>query len=188
MAGRGLSGLLLLVAAVLGSSYLFLRARDETSVAAPERSLGVGYYARRARLTGTDDTGRILFRIAADEVEQQPADGSVAMRTVSLDYDPTAELPWELTAAAGTLPAGGKMVELSGNVVATSREDGSPAAIIRTDFLRFDPETRIAETDRKVVIEYAGSTVNAIGLRALLSEDRLELLSAVEGRYVRALP
>jgi LPS export ABC transporter protein LptC len=77
------------------------------------------------------------------------------------------------------------MIELSGNVVAATREADSPAATIRTDYLEFDPGTDIARTERKVVIEYAGSTVHATGLRAMLRQDRLELLSDVTGQYVR---
>ena len=77
------------------------------------------------------------------------------------------------------------MIELSGNVVAATREADSPAATIRTDYLEFDPGTNVAATDRKVVIEYAGSTVHATGLRAMLRQDRLELLSNVTGQYVR---
>ncbi len=185
MSGRGFLATVLLLVLALGSGFLFLRTREDPTIATATPELGVGYYARDARLTGTDDDGRILFRISAADVEQAPADGSVALRSVSLDYDPATDLPWQLTAATGRLPAGGKMIELTGDVVAISRAPGSPAAVIRTDSLQFDPVTRIAATDKKVVIEYAGSTVNALGLRAHLSEDRLELLAEVEGQYVR---
>jgi len=185
VSARSIIAGVLLAATALASGYLFLRIRDTAGPSTETVRLGIGYYADRATLTGTDETGRILFRISASGVTQNPADSSVALQNVTLDYDPETEAPWQLRAETGRLPPGGKMIELSGNVVASTGEAGGPAAFIRTDFLEFDTGTRIAATDRKVVIEYAGSIINAVGLRADLARDRLELRSQVSGSYVR---
>jgi lipopolysaccharide export system protein LptC len=185
VSARAAAGLVLLIAAALGSLALLLQTQEDAEPPAPVARLGVGYYARDARLMGTDESGRALYRIAAGRVDQQPQDGSVALVGVELDYDPATDTPWRLSANEGRLLPGGKMVELTGNVVARTVEPGAAAATIRTDFLVFDPVTRVAATDRKVAIEYAGSIIHATGLRADLRTSRLELLATVSGRYVR---
>ncbi len=182
---RTILGLFALLCAAVASGILLIRIGDEEEQARETPRLGVGYYVTNAHLSGTGDDGRILYRLAAASVIQTPADGSVSLRGVVVNYDPAAEVPWSLTADTGRIPEGAKMIELTGNVVAATHETDNPMATIHTDYLEFDPATNIAATDREVVIEYAGSTVHAIGLRAMLRQDRLELLASVSGQYVR---
>lgn len=174
-----------LVVLAAGSSLLLRNLDTEEEPAEATPSLGVGYYVNDATLTGTGDDGHVLYRLYSAHVVQQPADGTVTLEGVTVNYDPARDIPWRLTADTGQVLADGKMIALSGNVVATTREADGPSATVRTDYLEFDPGTDIASTDRKVVIDYAGSTVHAVGLRALLREDRLQLRADVAGRYVR---
>ena len=185
MERKTIFGLGVLLCGTLATSALLMRTREEEPAAAPPPQLDIGYYALNARLSGTDDAGRMLYSVAAASVVQTPSDGVVNLKDVAVNYDPAVDVPWSLHADTGKIRPDGKIIELSGNVVAATREVDSPAATIRTDYLEFDPGTNIATTDRKVLIDYAGSTVHALGLRALLQEDRLELLQEVAGRYVR---
>jgi len=178
-------GLAALILGAVASGVLLYRVGAKQVPSAEAPRLGIGYYANDATLTGTDDDGHILYRISAATVQQMPADGSVSLQSVLVNYDPSQEVPWSLRSDTGRIPPGGKIIELSGNVVAATRAADSPAATIRTDLLEFDASTYVAATDRKVVIDYAGSTVHATGLRAMLRQDRLELLSNVTGQYVR---
>lgn len=170
----------------VASSLVFVKSRkDEPPPVEETPRLEVGYYAQDATLTGTGDDGHVLYRVSASRVVQAPSDGSVNLLDVAVDYAPAQDVPWRLTAETGRIPQGDKMIELSGHVVAVTREAGSPAATVRTDRLEFDPTTSVATTDRKVVIEYDGSTLHGTGMRALLREQRVELLSGVSGHYVR---
>lgn len=185
METRSVITMIVLLALAVGSWVLLSRvdSTKQPSVAAAE--LGVGYYALGAKLSGSGADGRILYRVAATAVEQTPADGSVTLRNVSVDYDPAAQIPWNLRSDLGRIPSGGKILQLTGNVVAETRATDRPTTTIRTVYLEFDNGTDVATTDREVTIDYAGSTVHATGLRANLAEDSLELLSGVTGTYVR---
>jgi LPS export ABC transporter protein LptC len=174
-----------LLCGAIATGELLLRTREDEAPAPQAAQLEIGYYASNARLSGTDDAGRFLYSVAAASVVQTPSDGNINLRDVAVNYDPAVDVPWNLHADTGRIRPDGKIIELSGNVVAATREAHGPAATIRTDYLEFDPGTNIATTDRKVLIEYAGSTVHATGLRAMLEQDRLELLHEVAGRYVR---
>lgn len=185
MERRAILGLGALALVAAASGILLFRADEEQESSATTPRLGIGYYVNDATLTGTDDEGHVLYRIHAATGLQTPVDGSFDLHSVSVNYDPTGQAPWTLSADTGRISPGGKMIDLSGNVVAATREADRPATTIRTDYLEFDPRTDIATTDRKVVIEYAGSIVHATGLRAMLQQDRLQLRSDVTGRYVR---
>lgn len=175
----------LLLACAIGSWVLLSRVGADREPVTATPQFGIGYYATGARLSGSGPDGRILYRVWARTVEQTPADGGVSLRDVAVDYVPTAKIPWNLRSDTGRIPAGGKIVQLTGNVVAETRATDRPATTIRTDYLEFDTRTDVAATDREVTIDYDGSSVHARGLRASLAEDRLELVSGVAGTYVR---
>lgn len=181
--GRKLSVLGLVVLAA--GSTLLLRQLDEEAAAPADPILpDIGYYLSQTQLTGTGDDGQPLYRLRADEIRQRPSDGRVMLTRVAVDYDPAEDLPWTLNADNGEVLDDGRMITLSGDVVAATRAEDGPVATIRTDYLEFEPATDIASTDRRVTVDYAGNTVRALGLRALLREDRLELLAEVQGHYV----
>jgi lipopolysaccharide export system protein LptC len=184
MDARAIFTMIGLVAAAVLTGLLLFRTEARREGPTPGPQLGTGYYLRNARLTGTGSDGRTLYLLSARSVTQTLADGSVALEAVNLDYDPGAEAPWNVRADTGRVPAGANTIQLTGNVVAATRDTGQPAATIRTDYLEFDPETYIAATDREVTIDYAGGTVHATGMRAMLRDDRLQLLSDVTGHYV----
>ncbi len=175
-----------LLLAAAAASWALLDRSGRKARPQPDESahLGVGYYATQARLSGTGEDGRLLYRVSAASVLQAPDDGSVDLREVVIDYEPGERSPWNLRAAAGKIRPGGKMIELSGNVVAETRTDDVTAATIRTDYLEFDTATDTATTDRDVTIDYAGGAVRGTGMRAKLADNQLELLSAVTGTYV----
>lgn len=173
----------LLIGAVASGVLLFRSGPEE---AAEERGprLGIGYFMTEARLVGTGEDGRALYRVSAATASQSLADGAVKMEDVRMIYDPLTDIPWDVRADTGRMPPDGKIIELEGNVVAMTREgEGSPTTI-RTDYLEMDPETFVAETSRKVTVEYQGHEVYATGMRLYLREERLQLISNVNGKFV----
>jgi LPS export ABC transporter protein LptC len=73
---------------------------------------------------------------------------------------------------------------LKGDVVARTKDDGSESMTIRTDYLELDTETYIADTEHKVTIDQSHNRIFATGMRAYFKEDRLQLLSNVNGNFV----
>lgn len=173
----------LLLAAAAASWAVFFRAGETPTTQQEPPHAGIGYYATEARLSATDDQGLVRYRVAADSVEQQPRDGSVTLREVTIHYDPPEGRPWELRSDAGSMPPDGKIVTLTGNVVAETQAGGAPPATIRTDYLKFDAASDVVTTNREVLLDYAGNRVRAIGMRAELAREHIELLAQVRGSY-----
>lgn len=186
---------LLLGAALLTSMLVFLAPSPDVDPPSNPQ-LGLGYYVKDARLTGTGDDGQVLYRVTTKAAEQTLADGTITMREVEVDYAPAAQVPWKLKADRGQIPPDRNIIELAGDVVATtevaavesvatpnSRTRTAPL-LIRTDYLELDPEAYIARTDRMVAVERSRDTLLARGMRVYLKQDRLQFQSEVRGRFL----
>ena len=187
----------LLLGGALLTGFIVFRnpSTDDATPAGPR--LGFGYYVKEAKLTGTGPDGQILYRVTTTAAEQGLADGTITMRDVTVDYEPTAQVPWKLRADRGRIPPDRNIIELVGDVVATTEATAvSPAdaaakgrastapLLIRTDYLELDPEAYIARTERFVAVERDRDTLLARGMRVYLKQDRLQFNAEVRGRFL----
>jgi lipopolysaccharide export system protein LptC len=181
--GRGLAGVAALAVAALATTALYLVSDVEEEAPPPRARPGIGFYVRDARLRATDNEGLPLYDLTASAARQSLQDDSVDLDEVRLDSEPTGPGGWELHARAGRIPPDGKILQLTGGVVGTTRDPTAPVTTFRTDYLEYDPSTTLATTDREVALDQAGGTLHGRGMRANLRDGRLQLLARVAGRY-----
>jgi lipopolysaccharide export system protein LptC len=187
----------LLLGAALLTGFFALRSPSTDDPTPGQARLGLGYYVKGARLLGTGADGQILYQVTTTAAEQQLADGTITMRDVNVDYVPAAQVPWRLHADRGQIPPDRNIIELMGNVVATTEATafgpavaGAPGRshaaplLIRTDYLELDPEAYIARTERLVAVERSRDTLRARGMRVYLKQDRLQFNAEVRGRFL----
>ena len=174
--------LILLSVGALASALLALNLRQEQpETEKPELSLA--YYLNEAELVGTGPSGTILYRVWTERAAQTRGADSVELAKVRMSYEPPDGLPWELQANAGRIPADASIIELTGDVVATTGTETENMTTLRTERLDIDPETRQAESDEPVSIENNGRVLHATGLRADFESNQLKLLADVNGRF-----
>jgi lipopolysaccharide export system protein LptC len=185
MIRSGLS-LALLTGVAATTWYLRSPSAPAASAAVARDSRPLGYYLRGARLLGTDDSGQITYTISADSAEEVPQAGALELRGVAIEYGPENAIPWEVTAARATAPTSGGHVELTGSVELRSKpSDGGAPTVIVTDRLLFTPDQFIAESASPVELRLGDSVLNAVGLKAHLKDDSVELESEVHGKFAR---
>lgn len=175
--------IILTICAVSSGALLMRNTSEDVETISPPR-LSIGYYMNDAELIGTGDSGKILYRLRTTNASQNFESGVVNMRDVHVIYEPEAAIPWDLRADTGEIPPSANIIRLTGNVVATTQDDNDSRMTIRTNFLELDTETYIANTPRKVTIDYLQHRVFATGMRAYFKEDRLQLLSDVNGKFL----
>jgi LPS export ABC transporter protein LptC len=142
----------------------------------------LGYYAKGAHLTGTDEQGRPAYRIFAERLDELPGDDRLQLTGVNVDYQPADATAWTLTAATAKYARDGSQLDLKGQVeVRSSPTDGSRPLRFATDALVFSPDTSKAESDEAVQIHVGDWQLDAIGLRADLKEHTLALESVEHG-------
>lgn len=174
--------IVVLVLAAAGS-WLLVASRGE-----PETSSTVvstardGYYLVGATLKAIGPDGKYLYQILAGEVSEDPKRGAMILTDVKLTYSPELNVPWTLIAENGVIDET-ERVFFSGNVRAESGGDSIKASLI-TDELEIDPENYIAKTDKRVTIRVGTRSLSATGMLAFLNEDRIELKSNVNGKFL----
>jgi len=176
--------LVLLLIAAVASGMLLMRNDNETPKRKQKPELGIGYYMKQAELIRIGATGQILYRVKTDEATQITADGIVELNRVEVSYDPLTEVPWDLRANKGHILPESNIIQLTGDVVAETRGEKQTRIKINTDYLELNTDTYIADTDRDVTIDYTNNQVLATGLRVHLKEERLQLLSNVNGKFI----
>jgi lipopolysaccharide export system protein LptC len=183
MDARNSATLLALLFGAVSSGVLLLRNTPDESPAREDPRMSIGYYMNRANLIATGEDGHILFRASARTASQDFDAGTINLQGVRVTYDPITDIPWAMQAENGKIPPDGNIIHLTGNVVARTKNDGNTAMVINTDYLELDTETYIATTEQKVAIEYTNNLVFATGMRAFFKEDRVQLVSNVNGKF-----
>ena len=189
MSGNTFNFLFLLAALLVGYGvYTSTMQREPNAVvAAPTVQ---GYYLKNAVISETTDSGAPLLRVAANNVQQNLTDNSVAMQTVKIDYlaKPTGDMPathWEMTASEGELPAHSQSVTLTGDVVAHTIDAARPITL-KTPALTIDTQKQTAHSTEPVTINVAGREVTGHGLNADLPHQRLQLGGSGELKVAEA--
>ena len=90
--------------------------------------------------------------------------------------------PWYITADQGRATDSGQTITLWGNVKIW-QVDEQQKSELQTQYLVVKPDLQYAETDKAVMMSTAGSETRAVGMKAFLQEDKIELLSRVRGIY-----
>lgn len=91
--------------------------------------------------------------------------------------------PWVVTADQGRIDQNGQRVTLTDNVRAAQQSAEQGLIELLTSELRIKTAEQYAETDKAVKMRAQQGHLDTIGMKAFLSEDRIELLSQVRGTY-----
>ena len=89
--------------------------------------------------------------------------------------------PVRILAQTGEISSHRDEIILRQQVSVTEQQPGGFS--LTTEFLRLEPANDYAETDTAVTLRSGSGETNAIGMKAFLAENRLQLLENVRGLY-----
>lgn len=145
----------------------------------PSRS----YYLTGAVVHGTDDEGRIYYRIFADRIEQQEKGDDLWLYDLSIRYSPEADVSWEISAARGRAPADRNFIELLDSVrVADAGAADGPETLLETSELQLYLDEFRATSSAQIHMRKGRSAVSARGLELDLETDDWRLVADVSIR------
>lgn len=186
MTARGilsLAGLALLA----GLSYGLLRwVENSLREPDPAESQAPVLTIERLRAVRMTVAGQRELAIEAPRLWQLPGQGGVRLERPELDwYQPDGQTrEWRLRAEWGWVSADQKTLFLEGEVVAdrTAESGRSPVTLVTRD-VRVRPAEHYLETAAPMRAATPGGELRAVGARAWLDQERVELLSEVRGVY-----
>ena len=181
--------LLTLLVLALGGSWLFKeqqRERPATVKAVEER---VDYYFHGLEVVRMDPQGRPRERLRSEQLLHHDGDDSATLIAPRVQLRDEQGQNWHLSADNGSIHEQGERVELHGKVRLT-RPTGKGLAPLRlaTERMTVHPQAGYAESDAPVRISDARATIDALGMRAYIDEQRLELPAQVRGTYDPSTP
>jgi lipopolysaccharide export system protein LptC len=180
------NALVMIVLAILAAaSWIATWPSQEQSLpAVRNEDLGPpGYYVRGARLLGTDEQGRVTVTIRAERLEEVPNANRLQLEGVAIDYAPSDETAWTISAARASTPKDGSLLELAGDVeIRSVPSNGSKPQTILTQTLRFWPETSSVESNASVQLLVGDWRLDGTGFRTDLKGHTLRLES-VHGTF-----
>jgi lipopolysaccharide export system protein LptC len=144
-----------------------------------------GYSARNAHLIQTGADGAPVYTLDAEQIQQQPNQGTVDMQVVKLGFKDDSGNLWTTHARHGELGQDTGIVELDGAVHVSGMVPGThDTTDISSERLSFDTRAQIVTTREPVTILMGGRQLDATGLSASLKERRLQLESSVHGTFL----
>lgn len=178
-----LSALGVLLCAVLS---FWLLQNLETTDRAMKRSPAhePDYYLENMVRRTTGESGELMNVLTAERVTHFPDDDSTELASPHLEIYNGATEPWHVIAERGWINSGNDVVLLHGEVeIWRLGADGGRTYQVLTTELRVLPREQYAETDNPTIIVGPSTVTHAIGMRANLAHDRLELINRVRSRY-----
>jgi lipopolysaccharide export system protein LptC len=175
---------MILLAILAAATWVASWQRQRTAPAAEPVDDGepLGYYLRGARFSITDEHGRVTYRVFADRLDELPGDSRLQLTGVEVDYQPTDDTAWSISSATATFARDGSQLDFNGSVeVRSAPNEGFGPWTVRSEALRFWPETAKAESRAAVEIRAGDWKLAAVGLRMDLKGETLELESQVHG-------
>lgn len=130
-----------------------------------------------------DSDGKLTETLRAARLDHYPE------RAESVLVEPTLETQgkngkvWNISATTGAL-VGDNEIRLLKNVVIV---DNQRTMRFESERLNYFSDTQIATTDDAVKLQHAADITTAVGMRANLNTNRIELMRNVESRYVQSL-
>lgn len=181
-------GRLFAVIALIGlaalSTWLLRTVESEREPTAEARPRSPDYTLENFTASAMDGHGKLHDRLRARIMIHYPDDDSAELTKPHIELYRQDAPPWRIDAEKGWVYSKGELVLLQGDVFierdAVSKD--GPLHVITRD-VRIRPKDKYAETDQPVTILQGTARVDAVGMRAHFQEGRLELLSAVRGKY-----
>jgi LPS export ABC transporter protein LptC len=181
---------LLLFAALAGAAVLTWMLAGERDAPDDVRTAiepaPPGWYLVDAVLSGTDEDGRIYYRIIAERVEQRAEDDNLELENMTVEYAPESQVRWSISAARGVAPASRAYLQLLDDVrLVREPEANEDETVVEMRELQLFTDEFRASSDGLIAMHNGALDFTATGLSIDLQEDSWKLDSDVTIRYAR---
>ena len=144
-------------------------------------NVNIREYAENGDLTHQISTEKIVqYQIEADAPSAR--DYYLLHKPVFTFYDKNPT-PWQASADIGQGLTDGKIIELKENVVIKQHTNDYGLLTLETQALQIETRSQFAHTDKAVTMRGPKAQVDAIGMQARLSENKVNMLSNVRVTY-----
>lgn len=178
---RNLFLAVLLLGAAAGT-WLLRPAEDAADAGAVTSDGERGFYILDAVFSGLDESGEVVYRLAAARIEGSQAPEQMSFHDVEIRYGSDQQIPWYIMARSARRQAETDTLELMDVVIESAAQSPEQATRIEAQTLELEPARQLASTPGPVSFLIGDNRIDAVGLTADLRNERISLESRVSGR------
>ncbi|HEY3699370.1 MAG TPA: LPS export ABC transporter periplasmic protein LptC [Spongiibacteraceae bacterium] len=141
----------------------------------------IDLYAQQVHGVKYDNTGKLVQTLWAQKLDHYPERGQSVLAMPVLESSGKDGTLWNTTAVSGIL-IGNDEIQLHDNVVIVDREK---TMRFESEQLNYFSDKQEAITDVAVKLRRFADVTTAIGMRANLNTNRIELLNRVDSHYAQ---
>ena len=141
----------------------------------------IDLFAEQVHGVKFDDTGKLVETLLAKRLDHYPERGESVLVDPILDTTGKDGKQWKITAAQGTL-VGDDEIRLRRDVVIV---DHAQTLRFESASLDYFSQRQQAATDVAVRLQHLDDVTTAVGMRADLNTNRIELLHNVDSHYAQ---
>jgi len=140
------------------------------------------YYLEQFNTRKFDKSGNIEYEVTGNTLAHYPIDdrSEITEPSVVMHRD---QIQWKIDSKLGELKKNPSIFTLHGNVVVKRESNEGPPVTMRTEEISILTDDNEVRTDKPVEIVAQTWQLRSIGLQSSLNEGKLNLLSAVTGRF-----
>lgn len=168
--------------AAAAATWLQRPADDSANAAAGAAGGQQGFYLLDAVFSGLDETGAVIYQLAATRIEGSENPDQLQFHDVEIRYGEDVAMPWQITAESAQRQPDGNTLVLTDVVIESIADGTAQNTRIEAATLELEPKRQLATTTGRVRFTIGDSRIDAVGLTADLRNERISLESDVSGR------
>jgi len=139
------------------------------------------FFISRSMSQVFNTTGELHYTVEATRTDHFENVTTTTFAKPLIEMYRHGEKAWQISSVDGSAYNQGERIELRKDVVIKELQDAPGPLTLETPALDYFPDREYAETNQAVIIRTGKDRTNAIGMKAYLDKDQLQLLSTVRG-------
>ncbi len=181
-----LTALLLIILLAIVSGWIFESIESPTFLTKEKLRHDPDYFLKNFTATTIDNKGNPAYQIKAQHLEHYPDDDSMKLQEPLFSFYKNNIKIWTAQANEALITQNNEKIYLTGQVILkkVSLDKNIAPMVLTTGQLTIEPEKNLAHTKTKINLQKGDNTIQATGMRADISKNRIEFLSKTRSHYV----
>lgn len=131
-----------------------------------------------------NEQGQLIHSLSAPKLHHIPLDDKYVLEKPYIRIQQETQPQWTIYSRKAIAMHGNREITFQEHVrIQQAAQANSPAKLVKTEELTYFPATKMATTAKDILFKQAHNQVQARGMQADLSKNRVKLLSDAQGIY-----
>lgn len=181
------TALLLIILLALASGWIFESIEKSPILKKEVLRHDPDYFLQNFTATTMNKNGKPAYQVKSAFLEHYPDDDSMKLQKAFFTFYEKNVIAWTVQANEAFVLQAGKTIKLNGDVILKqilNTKKNTPPIRLNAEQLTIEPERKLAHTKSKIKLTQGKNHIQAKGMRADMSKNKIEFLSQTRSHYV----